>query len=135
MRVFQSACCALLLLVAACSEPPDHITANLGRNGTAALYWAAFHLSTPPLNTIVFGPCDEEFGMPDTRKANCELHYRLYGQVSPWEQRRAVMAATAYQPGELACWRTRGEIAECAVVSGPPHLAPRIVAPNNLGSE
>jgi len=134
-RTIQTLCCGLLLLLAACSEDIDHVSANLGRNGTAALYWTAFHLSTPPANTIIFGPCREEFGMPDTRQANCDLHYRLWGQVSPWEERRAMMAATAYQPGELTCWRTLGKLAECGVVSGPPHVAPRIVAPNNLGSE
>lgn len=136
MRKSLWACCALLALLTACDLP--HGT-DFGKHGPAGLYIGALALTTPPVNTVVFGPCREEFGMPDSRRANCELHHLLLspvtGHLAPWEERRAMMAATAYQPGELACWRTLGKIAECAVVTGPPKIAPYIVAPNTLGSE
>jgi hypothetical protein len=135
-----AACCALLAVLLTGCNWTLNATEQLGRYGPAQLYVGALALSTPPVNTIVFGPCREEFGMPDSRRANCELHYRLVSPVTgqpeaPWEQRAKAYAATAYQPGELTCWRTLGQISECAVVNGPPRVAPYIAAPNTLGSE
>lgn len=118
------ACCGMLALLTGCG----HSWSN------PAPYAAGLALATPPLNTIIFG-CDEEFGMPDSRRANCELHYHLTGRLAPWEEREKYYAATAYRPGELQCTRTRGALVECAVVTGPPKQPPYIVAPNNLGSE
>ncbi|HTY68640.1 MAG TPA: hypothetical protein VMH36_18450 [Alphaproteobacteria bacterium] len=116
------ACCGLLFLLSGCNNP-----VAVGAGFLAP--------TTPPLNTIVFGPCEEEFAMDPSRKANCELHYRLWGGEAPWVTRQKYFAATAYQPGELQCTQTRGQVAECAVVSGPPHQPPYIAAPNNLKSE
>lgn len=91
-------------------------------------------VATPPLNTIIFG-CDDEFGMPDSRRKDCELHYHLTGRDAPWEVQQKYLAATEYQPGELQCTRTRGKIVDCVVVSGAPRRPSWIAAPNNLGSE
>lgn len=120
------ACCGLLALLTGCGG-------GAVMHGPAP-YAAGLAVATPPLNTILFG-CGEEFGMPDSRRADCELHYHLTGRLAPWEERERYYAATAYQPGELQCTRTRGEVVDCAVVSGPPHRPPYIVAPNNLRSE
>lgn len=118
--------CCLLLLLTGCSKG--------GGPSFGAAYGGGLALTTPPVNTILFGPCNEEFGMPDSRKADCELHYHLLGQDAPWEARAKYLDATAYQPGELSCTRTRGKIVDCVVVSGPPHSPPYIAAPNNLGA-
>lgn len=107
----------------------------LALSGCTAAYGTSAGLTMPPINTVLFGPCEEEFGMDPARKANCELHYRLWGGEAPWVTRQKYYAATAYQPGELQCTRTRGEVVECAVVSGPPHQPPDIAAPNNLPSQ
>ena len=125
---FLLACGGALVLLAGCGA------------GTAVMhgptpYAAALGLATPPLNTIVTGPCQEEFGMPDSRRANCNLYYWIRGEDSPWEAREKYYAATTYLPGELQCTRTRGKIVDCTVVDGPPKKPPYIVAPNNLGSE
>lgn len=117
--------CGLLALLTGCTA----------EHSIGAVYGGGLAVTTPPLNTILFGSCEEEFGMPTSRRANCELHYHLLGEDAPWEAREKYFAATAYQPGELQCTRTRGEIVDCAVVSGPPHQPPYVVAPNNLGSE
>jgi hypothetical protein len=77
-------------------------------------------LSTPPVNAVLFGPCREEFMIPDGRKAQCELHSSIRGQTSVSERTRANGQAMAYQPGELQCWRTLGFKTECIVVAGPP---------------
>lgn len=119
------ACCGMLALLSGCG--------HAGEN--PAPYAVGLAIATPPLNTIIFGPCREEFGMPDSRRADCELYYRVRGEDAPWVAREKYYAATAYRPGELQCTRTRGEIVDCAVVTGPPHRPPYIVAPNNLGSE
>src|SRR6185437_7683037 len=111
------ACCGLLFLLTGCQSPVGVGAAFLGP-------------TTPPLNTILFGPCEEEFGMDPSRRANCEIHYKLWGGEAPWVTREKYFAATAYQPGELQCTRTRGDVVECAVVSGPPKQPPYIVAPN-----
>jgi len=103
--------------------------------GCVAAYGTGAALTMPPINTVLLGPCREEFGMPDSRKADCELHYKLLGEEAPWVERQKYFAATAYQPGELQCTRTRGEVVDCSVVSGPPHQPPYIVAPNTLRSE
>jgi hypothetical protein len=114
--------CGLLFLLSGCNNP-------------IAVGAAVLVPTTPPVNTVLTGPCKEEFGMPDSRRANCELYYWIRGEDAPWVARQKYYAATAYQPGELECTRTRGEIAECSVVSGPPHQPPYIVAPNTLKSE
>ncbi len=121
------ACCGLLLALGACE---GHSLYQPGVD-----YGVSAALTMPPINTILFGPCNEEFGMPASRKADCELHYKLWGGEAPWVTRQKYFAATAYQPGELQCTQTRGQVAECAVVSGPPHQPPYIAAPNNLKSE
>jgi hypothetical protein len=131
------AACGAVASLTACSSgfvPDPHFEYQLSSMGPTP-YVAALALATPPANQIVFGPCNEEFGMPDSRSANCKLYYRIRRQTSPWEQRKAEFAAAAYKPGELTCWRTLGEISECAVVSGPPKRPPAIVSPNNLHSE
>ena len=121
------ACCAgLLFALAGCGNTIQ---------SQGFVYGTSAALTMPPLNTILFGPCPEEFGMPESRRANCELHYKLWGGEAPWVVRKNYYAATAYQPGELECTRTRGDVAECSVVSGPPHQPPYIAAPNNLKSE
>ena len=123
--------CGLLLMLTGCGP-------NGGSPGFLRSYgtiYGGLALTTPPLNTILFGPCEEEFGMDPSRKANCELHHKLMGGEAPWVTRQKYFAATAYQPGELQCTQTRGQVAECAVVSGPPHQPPYIAAPNNLKSE
>jgi hypothetical protein len=121
------ACCGGLLLALAGCGP------TIQSQGVA--YGVPAALTMPPLNTILFGPCEEEFGMPESRKADCELHYKLWGGEAPWIARQKYFAATAYQPGELTCTRTLGKVAECSVVTGPPHQPPYVVAPNNLQSE
>ena len=120
------ACCGVLALLTGCG---GHTWSN------PAPYAAGLALATPPVNTIVFGPCQEEFGMPDSRRADCNLYYWIRGEDPPWVAREKYYAATAYRPGELQCTRTRGEIVECSVVSGAPKNPPYIVAPNNMGSE
>lgn len=124
-RSLLLACCCLLPLLAGCGPSATSFT---------TVYVGGGALAMPPLNTILFGPCHEEFGMDDARKANCELYYRVRGEEAPWVARQKYLDATAYQPGELSCTRTRGKIVECSVVSGPPHSPPYIVAPNNLGT-
>ncbi len=120
------ACGALMTVLSACSgKAPMH---------GLAPYAVGLALATPPLNTIIFG-CDEEFGMPDSRRKDCELHYHLTGRDAPWEVRAKYLAATSYQPGELSCTRTRGQNVDCSVVSGPPHSPPWVATPNNLGGE
>lgn len=126
------ACCGLAPFLAACDF---NATDTFGKHGPAGFYVGALALSTPPVNTVLFGPCTEEFGMPDSRRANCNTYYWLHMAQSPWDERKAAYDAAAYQPGELQCSRTRGEIVDCMVITGPPHLPPRIAAPNNLGSE
>lgn len=121
------ACCGMLALLTGCGG-------GALMHGPAP-YAAGLAVATPPLNTILFGSCEEEFGMPASRRADCELHYHLTGRLAPWEEREKYYAATTYQPGELQCTRTRGELVDCSVVSGPPHQPPYVVAPNNLGSE
>ncbi len=115
------ACCALLALLPGCDS-------------IGLVYGGGLAVTTPPVNTVLFG-CDEEYGMPDSRRHNCELHYHLTGRDAPWEARAKYYAATEYQPGELQCTRTRGEVVDCSVVTGPPKRPPYIVAPNNLRSE
>jgi hypothetical protein len=138
MRKSFGACCALLALLTGClPSGSDFHTEHT--SGATVFYVAGLALTTPPVNTIVFGPCREEFGMPDSRRANCELRALIASPVTghrtPWEERAKFYAATDYQPGELTCWRTLGKIAECAVVTGPPRRAPYLVQPNTLGSE
>lgn len=77
-------------------------------------------LATPPVNTIAFGPCTEEFMAPEGRRAQCELYHQIRSQTSPVEQIKANGQAMAYQPGELQCWRTLGFKTECVVVAGAP---------------
>ncbi len=120
------ACCGMLALLTGCGG-------GAVMHGPA-IYGAGLAVATPPLNTIIFG-CDEEYGMPDSRRHNCELHYHLTGRLAPWEERERYYAATTYLPGELQCTRTRGKIVDCSVVDGPPKRPPYIAAPNNLGSE
>jgi hypothetical protein len=120
--------CGLLLSLTACG----HTIQSQGFD-----YGVGAALTMPPFNTVLFGPCEEEFGMPDSRRANCEWHYKLFGfgKEAPWVERQKYYAATAYQPGELSCTRTRGELVDCSVVSGEPHRPPYVAAPNNLRSE
>ena len=131
--------CAMCALLGACSTPPGNPIHNFEHNvtkQTPVFYVAALALMTPPLNTMVFGPCEDEFGMPDGRRTNCNIYYYFVRhEAPPWEQRKFDYATAAYKPGELQCWRTRGNVAECSVVSGPPHMAPSIVAPNNMGAQ
>ncbi len=104
-----------------------------GETGTLPIY-VSTATTTPPLNTIVFGPCGDEFSMPDSRRGNCDLYYALRRKESPWAQREAAVRAAAYQPGELRCWRTLGGKAECEAV-GPLRTPPALVSPNNMKSE
>lgn len=83
-------------------------------------YAAGLILSTPPVNTWLFGPCKEEFMIPDGRREQCELHAKLRDQTSVVERKRAAAQAAAYQPGELVCQRTLGFKTECVIVSGAP---------------
>ncbi len=130
-----AACCGVLVLATGCSGGGTNFTQTFGRSGTAFGYAGALAMAVPPANTVIFGPCKEEFGMPDSRRNSCELYYRVRGEASPWDQRQTYYQETNYQPGQLTCWRTLGKITECGTVSGTPNRPPAIVVPNNLGSE
>jgi hypothetical protein len=91
-------------------------------------------LSTPPVNHILFGPCREEFMTPEGRKAQCELHARLWSETSAAQRNQANGQAMAYQPGELQCWRTLGFKTECVVVAGTPRPVYLNAAPQMGGN-
>ena len=124
------AACAVVL-VAGCSSTNEVYTYS----GRVTLGNAALLASVPPLNNILFGPCKDEFGMPDSRRGNCELYYRVRGEHAPWVERTQAADAAAYQPSELRCWRTLGKVAECEPVSGQVRTPPRLAAPNNMGAD
>lgn len=130
---------SLTLLLAACVDRPDfsditdmkiNTVANKPYNSVFVVVPMA--LATPPLNNIIFGPCENEFGMPDSRRANCELYYKARRQTSPWQQTAARAQAMSYGPGELQCWRTIGS-AECTALAGPAR-AVNMIAPNMGGN-
>jgi len=83
-------------------------------------YAVGLILATPPVNTWIFGPCKEEFMMPEGRREQCDFHYKLRGETAPYVRTQASGQSMAYQPGELQCYRTLGFKTECAIVSGAP---------------
>jgi len=93
----------------------------------------ALVLSTPPVNTILFGPCREEFMMPEGRAAQCELYHKIRSETSAAERNKAIGQAMAYQPGELVCQRTLGFKTECVVISGAPRPI-YLNAPPSMGT-
>jgi hypothetical protein len=129
-------CGALIVSLAGCADRDPGIGytsfAN-GHYGYAPLF-GFLGGTTPPLNTFAFGPCGEEIGMPESRRVNCEIYYRLRGTTAPWQQRQAALQAATYASGELRCWRTLGGVAECEPV-GQLRAPPALVSPNNLLSE
>jgi hypothetical protein len=129
-------CGVLIVSLAGCADRDPGIGYTSFANGhyRYAPLFGFMGATTPPLNTILLGPCNEEFGMPDPRRANCELYYRARGTTAPWQQRQAALQAATYAPGELRCWRTLGGIAECET-PGPLRTPPALVSPNNLKSE
>lgn len=92
---------------------------------------APLALTTPPVNQILLGPCEPEFAVPDGRRANCNIHHKLYGTIPPWREAQIRAQMMAYGPGELQCWKTLG-VAECIVVAGPARPV-NTIAPN-MGS-
>jgi hypothetical protein len=104
--------------------PDDHLTDKEIGKGV----WATLALSTPPLNNIIFGPCSDEFDMPVSRRANCDLYYKVRGRPSPWAETEAAAKVYGYAPTELYCRRTIGT-AECVPLSGQAR-APVLLAPN-----
>jgi hypothetical protein len=124
----------LLAALAGCStggEPlPLYVEHQLGYAP-----WLAVVAATPPVNQMLFGPCKEEFGMPDSKRDQCNFYYRVVERKpAPWNQREADAQAAIYAPGELRCWRTLGSVAECEVV-GPLRKPSQLVAPTNLNAE
>jgi hypothetical protein len=123
------------LLLVGCSNLPsitifpdqDFSTLQKGR-----LAFGTLALATPPLNQVVFGPCTEEFGMPESRRGSCDLYYSIRNRNSPWVEAAAAERANSYPQEALQCQRTLGGVAECVPLSGRAH-APRLLAPN-MGS-
>lgn len=89
-------------------------------------------LATPPMNTILFSSCRQEFAMDDYKQSLCDLNHKLRGTTPPWERTAAEARLMSYQPGELQCARTLGGVTDCRVVQGLPRPA-TLVAPN-MGS-
>ena len=120
------------VLLAACSDLPT-ISIFPDRGITtlekARLGVGTLALSTPPLNQMVFGPCTDEFGMPESRRANCDIYYWVRNRNSPWVEAAAAERANSYPQEALQCQRTLGGVVECAPLSGRAH-APRLLAPN-----
>jgi hypothetical protein len=114
----------LVALLGGCSSEKvaDYLNTSKGRveHPNTILPFTGLVLTTPPVGTILFGPCKEEFMMPEGRRAQCEQYAKLYGETSAVERNRANGHAMAYQPGELQCWRTLGFKTECVVVAGAP---------------
>lgn len=118
----------LPLALAACTAVSDRLSDYSDKSGHSASFVVPVALATPPLNNILVGPCTDEFAVPDGRKTNCNLHHKVRGQTSPWNETTARAQAMSYGPGELQCWRTLGT-SECAVIAGPPRSV-YIVGPN-----
>ncbi len=108
----------------ACSNErvADYLNTSTGRvaHPNTILPLTGLILSTPPVNTMLFGPCREEFMMPDGRRSQCDTYAKLYGETLAVERNKANGQAMAYQPGELQCWRTLGFKTECVVAAGAP---------------
>jgi hypothetical protein len=121
-------------LLANCSSVPsaDFWPSGVAQHNGMRYTLIGIAISTPPANNIIFGPCNDEFGMPDSRRENCNVYYFIRGRESPWAQKAAAAQANAYPPQNLYCQRTVGGLAECMVIRGAAH-APLMMAPN-MGS-
>lgn len=86
-------------------------------------------LATPPINTIAFGSCKQEFAMDDYKRNLCELNHKLRGTTPPWERIAAEGRVMSYQPGDLQCTRTLGAVPDCRLISGMPRPV-TLVSPN-----
>jgi hypothetical protein len=126
---------ALIVSLAGCADTDPGIGATSFANGHYGFTpWMLLTAAVPPYNTLAFGTCEEEFGMPDYRRANCELYYRLRGTTAPWQQRQAAAQQATYAAGELRCGRTLGGVSECEPV-GAVRKPPSLALPNNLGAD
>lgn len=89
----------------------------------------ALILTAPPVNTIVFRSCRDEFAMDEYKRSLCEVNHKLRGTTPAWERAAAEARLMSYQPGELQCARTLGGITDCRVIQGMPRPV-TLIAPN-----
>ncbi len=119
---------SLALALPACTSAENRVQ-EIFHHNQVVLPVGSIFLATPPVNTILFGPCREEFGMSVDKKGTCNLYYAVRSQTAPWDRTAANAQQMAYQPGELQCSRTLGGRTECYVISGTPRPV-NLIAPN-----
>lgn len=118
----------LPLALAACGELRQQALEWGDKPYNSAWLVVPLAVTTPPLKQVLFGPCNDEFGMPEARRESCDLYYKVRMRSSPWGEATARAQAMNYGPGELQCWRTLGT-AECVAIGGPPRTV-NMIGPN-----
>jgi len=96
---------------------------------TSFIPLAGLVLSTPPINTLAFSSCRDEFAMDHYKRSLCEVNHKLRGTTPEWERIAAAARLMSYQPGELQCARTLGGITDCRMVQGMPRPV-TLIAPS-----
>lgn len=120
----------LALALTACTSPEDNgihrsVKAAFSPSGRAALPVVGVIMSTPPYNTLLFGPCKDEFALPDSRRGTCDLYYKIRGRPAPWAETETNAVVREYPSADLFCQRTLGGSPECYALRGdirPPQL-------------